>query len=199
MNYNKAEFKASYGSLKQLPPPERPEFAFSGRSNVGKSSLINKLLNRKALARVSSVPGKTVTVNFYSLENIYIVDLPGYGYAKVAKSEKERWAGLVEGYLRERENLALVFQLIDFRHPPTADDLLMIDFLVESEIPFVVVLTKADKLKKSERVKRRTALLSELPYADEITMVEFSAETGEGRDELRKIMEELAEDESEFS
>lgn len=199
MNYNKAEFKASYGSLKQLPPPERPEFAFSGRSNVGKSSLINKLLNRKALARVSSVPGKTVTVNFYSLENIYIVDLPGYGYAKVAKSAKERWAGLVEGYLRERENLALVFQLIDFRHPPTADDLLMIDFLVESEIPFVVVLTKADKLKKSERVKRRTALLSELPYADEITMVEFSAETGEGRDELRKIMEELAEDESEFS
>lgn len=197
MNYNKAEFKASYGSLKQLPPPERPEFAFSGRSNVGKSSLINKLLNRKALARVSSVPGKTVTVNFYSLENIYIVDLPGYGYAKVAKSEKERWAGLVEGYLRERESLALVFQLIDFRHPPTADDLLMIDFLVESEIPFVVVLTKADKLKKSERVKRRTALLSELPYADEITMVEFSAETGEGRDELRKIMEEIAEDESE--
>lgn len=197
MNYNKAEFKASYGSLKQLPPPERPEFAFSGRSNVGKSSLINKLLNRKALARVSSVPGKTVTVNFYSLENIYIVDLPGYGYAKVAKSEKERWAGLVEGYLRERESLALVFQLIDFRHPPTADDLLMIDFLIESEIPFVVVLTKADKLKKSERVKRRTALMSELPYADEITMVEFSAETGEGRDELRKIMEEIAEDESE--
>lgn len=197
MNYNKAEFKASYGSLKQLPPPERPEFAFSGRSNVGKSSLINKLLNRKALARVSSVPGKTVTVNFYSLENIYIVDLPGYGYAKVAKSEKERWAGLVEGYLRERESLALVFQLIDFRHPPTADDLLMIDFLIESEIPFVVVLTKADKLKKSERVKRRTALMSELPYADEITMVEFSAETGEGCDELRKIMEEIAEDESE--
>lgn len=197
MNYNKAEFKASYGSLKQLPPPERPEFAFSGRSNVGKSSLINKLLNRKALARVSSVPGKTVTVNFYSLENIYIVDLPGYGYAKVAKSEKERWAGLVEGYLRERESLALVFQLIDFRHPPTADDLLMIDFLIESEIPFVVVLTKADKLKKSERVKRRTALMSELPYADEITMVEFSAETGEGRDELRIIMEEIAEDESE--
>lgn len=197
MNYNKAEFKASYGSLKQIPPPERPEFAFSGRSNVGKSSLINKLLNRKALARVSSVPGKTVTVNFYSLENIYIVDLPGYGYAKVAKSEKERWAGLVEGYLRERESLALVFQLIDFRHPPTADDLLMIDFLIESEIPFVVVLTKADKLKKSERVKRRTALMSELPYADEITMVEFSAETGEGRDELRKIMEEIAEDESE--
>lgn len=197
MNYNKAEFKASYGNLKQLPPPERPEFAFSGRSNVGKSSLINKLLNRKALARVSSVPGKTVTVNFYSLENIYIVDLPGYGYAKVAKSEKERWAGLVEGYLRERESLALVFQLIDFRHPPTADDLLMIDFLIESEIPFVVVLTKADKLKTSERVKRRTSLLSELPYADEITMVEFSAETGEGRDELRKIMEEIAEDESE--
>lgn len=195
MNYNKAEFKASYGSCGQLPAPERAEFAFSGRSNVGKSSLINKLLNRKALARVSSVPGKTVTINFYSLENIYIVDLPGYGYAKVAKSEKERWAGLVEGYLKNRESLALVFQLIDFRHPPTADDRMMIEFLVESELPFVVVLTKADKLKKSERVMRRKALLSELPYADEITMVEFSAETGEGRDALREIMEEIASDE----
>lgn len=195
MNYNKAEFKASYGNLRQLPAPERPEFAFSGRSNVGKSSLINKLLNRKSLARVSSVPGKTVTVNFYSLENLYIVDLPGYGYARVAKSEKERWAGLVEGYLRGRESLALVFQLIDFRHPPTADDRMMIDFLIDSEIPFVVVLTKADKLKKSERVMRRAALSGELPCADEITMIEFSAETGEGRDELRKIIEELSEEE----
>lgn len=194
MNYNKAEFKASYGSFGQLPAPERLEFAFSGRSNVGKSSLINKLLNRKALARVSSVPGKTVTINFYSLENIYIVDLPGYGYAKVAKSEKERWAGLVEGYLRNRESLALVFQLIDFRHPPTADDRMMIEFLVESELPFVVVLTKADKLKKTERVMRRKALLSELPYADEITMIEFSAETGEGRDALREIIEDVASD-----
>lgn len=197
MNYNKAEFKASYGSYGQLPAPERPEFAFSGRSNVGKSSLINKLLNRKALARVSSVPGKTVTINFYALENIYIVDLPGYGYAKVAKSEKERWAGLVEGYLQNRESLALVFQLIDFRHPPTADDRMMIEFLVESELPFVVVLTKADKLKKNERVMRRKALLSELPYADEITMIEFSAETGEGRDALREIIEEIASDEEE--
>ncbi|MCM1334755.1 MAG: ribosome biogenesis GTP-binding protein YihA/YsxC [Bacteroides sp.] len=195
MNYNKAEFKASYGSFARLPAPERPEFAFSGRSNVGKSSLINKLLNRKALARVSSVPGKTVTINFYAVDDIYIVDLPGYGYAKVAKSEKERWAGLVEGYLRDRDSLALVFQLIDFRHPPTADDRLMIEFLVESELPFVVVLTKADKLKKSERVIRRKALLSELPYADEITMIEFSAETGEGRDELRAIIEEIAEEE----
>lgn len=194
MNYNKAEFKASYGSFGQLPAPERLEFAFSGRSNVGKSSLINKLLNRKALARVSSVPGKTVTINFYSLENIYIVDLPGYGYAKVAKSEKERWAGLVEGYLRNRESLALVFQLIDFRHSPTADDRMMIEFLVESELPFVVVLTKADKLKKTERVMRRKALLSELPYADEITMIEFSAETGEGRDALREIIEDVASD-----
>lgn len=192
MNYNKAEFKASYGSLRQIPQPEKPEFAFSGRSNVGKSSLINKILNRKSLARVSSVPGKTVTVNFYSLENIYIVDLPGYGYAKVSKSEKERWAGLVEGYLKKRESLALVFQLIDFRHKPTADDLTMLNFLIESEIPFVVILTKADKMKKSERAVRRAALMNEIPYADQITMIEFSAETGEGAEQIREIIESIS-------
>ncbi len=192
MNYNKAEFKASYGSLRQIPQPEKPEFAFSGRSNVGKSSLINKILNRKSLARVSSVPGKTVTVNFYSLEDIYIVDLPGYGYAKVSKSEKERWAGLVEGYLKKRESLALVFQLIDFRHKPTADDLTMLNFLIESEIPFVVILTKADKMKKSERAVRRAALMNEIPYADQVTMIEFSAETGEGAEQIREIIESVS-------
>ena len=99
MNYNNAEFYTSYGSFKQIPKSERTEIAFSGRSNVGKSSLINKIFNRKSLARVSAVPGKTATINFYSLENLYFVDLPGYGYAKVAKSDKERWAGLIEGYL----------------------------------------------------------------------------------------------------
>ena len=120
MNYNNAEFYTSYGSFKQIPKSERTEIAFSGRSNVGKSSLINKIFNRKSLARVSAVPGKTATINFYSLENLYFVDLPGYGYAKVAKSDKERWAGLIEGYLHDDRELALVFQLIDFpRRPPT--------------------------------------------------------------------------------
>lgn len=193
MNYNKVEFKASYGKFNQIPKSEKLEFAFSGRSNVGKSSLINKIMNRKSLARVSAMPGKTITINFFSLENIYVVDLPGYGYAKVSKTEKQRWAGLIEGYLHDDRNLALVFQLIDFRHKPTADDLMMIDFLIESEIPFVIVLTKADKMKKREREERRAALMNEIPYADEITMIEFSAETGEGVDKIREIIESVAE------
>lgn len=195
MNYNKAEFKTSYGSFKQIPKSDTLEFAFSGRSNVGKSSLINKILNRKSLARVSSMPGKTITINFYTVDKVHIVDLPGYGYAKVSKSEKERWSGLIEGYLNDDRSLALVFQLIDFRHKPTADDLMMIDFLIESEIPFVVVLTKADKLKKTEREKRRAALLTEIPYADQITMIEFSAETGEGVEQIREIIDSVTEEE----
>ena len=193
MNYNNAEFYTSYGSFKQIPPSERTEIAFSGRSNVGKSSLINKIFNRKSLARVSAVPGKTATINFYSLENLYFVDLPGYGYAKVAKSDKERWGSLIEGYLHDDRELALVFQLIDFRHPPTADDFMMVNFLIDSEIPFVVVLTKADKLSKKQREERREALLTELPCAEDITIIEFSAQTGEGRDEIRAIIEEIAE------
>lgn len=195
MNYNNAQFYTSYGSFKQIPPSEKTEIAFSGRSNVGKSSLINKIFNRKSLARVSAVPGKTATINFYSLENLYFVDLPGYGYAKVSKSEKERWGALIEGYLHDDRELALVFQLIDFRHPPTADDIMMVNFLIDSEIPFVVILTKADKLSKKQREVRRAALMSELPCAEDITIIEFSAQTGEGRDEIRGIIEEIAESE----
>lgn len=194
MNYNNAEFYTSYGSFKQIPKSERTEIAFSGRSNVGKSSLINKIFNRKSLARVSAVPGKTATINFYSLENLYFVDLPGYGYAKVAKSDKERWVGLIEGYLHDDRKLALVFQLIDFRHPPTSDDVMMVNFLIDSGIPFVVILTKADKLSKKQREERRASLLNELPCAEDITIIEFSAQTGEGRDEIRAIIEEIAAD-----
>ncbi|MGN0619711.1 MAG: ribosome biogenesis GTP-binding protein YihA/YsxC [Ruminiclostridium sp.] len=196
MNYSKAEFKAAYGTFSQIPPSELPEIAFSGRSNVGKSSLINKLMGRKSLARVSAVPGKTITINFYSLEKLHIVDLPGYGYAKVGKNEKLRWAELIEGYLHDDRNLALVVQLIDFRHSPTADDIMMINFLIDSEIPFIIALTKADKLKKRERLERREALLQEIPCAEDITMIEFSAETGEGVEEIRAILEDIAEDEA---
>lgn len=195
MNFNKAKFLTSYGKFSQIPKSDRPEIAFAGRSNVGKSSLINKIFNRKSLARVSATPGKTVTINFYSLENIHIVDLPGYGYAKVAKTEKQRWAGLIEGYLQADRELDLVFQLVDFRHPPTKDDILMINFLIDSEIPFVVVLTKADKLKKTQREERLEALKIELPCGDRITVIPFSAETGEGVEEIRKIIEEVAEEE----
>lgn len=195
MNYNNAKFFASYGEFEQIPPSERVEIAFSGRSNVGKSSLINKIFNRKSLARVSAVPGKTATINFYELENLYFVDLPGYGYAKVGKSEKARWNKLIGGYFGAYRELALVFQLIDFRHPPTADDLNMVNSLIDGEFPFAVVLTKADKLSKKQREERREALKTELPCAEEITMIECSAETGEGIEEIRKIIEEISESE----
>lgn len=197
MNFNKAEFYTSYGSFKQIPKSTKTEIAFAGRSNVGKSSLINKIFNRKALARVSAVPGKTATINFYSLEDVFFVDLPGYGYAKVSKSEKERWGELIEGYLNDDRRLALVFQLVDFRHPPTKDDIMMINFLIDSGLPFVVVLTKADKLSKKQRAERRAALMNELPCAEDITIIEFSAQTGEGAEEIRGIITELAESEDE--
>lgn len=195
MNYNKADFFTSYGVMSQIPESDKIEIAFSGRSNVGKSSLINKIFNRKSLARVSSMPGKTITINFYTLDDIYIVDLPGYGYAKVAKTEKQRWGKLIEGYLQDDRNLQLIFQLVDFRHPPTNDDIMMINYLIDSELPFVIVLTKADKLKKRQREERRTALLTEMPYSDQITMIEFSAETGEGVEQIREIIEEVCESE----
>lgn len=196
MNFNKAEFFRSYGEYSQLPASDRPELAFAGRSNVGKSSLINKVFNRKNLARVSAVPGKTATINFYSLEHIYLVDLPGYGYAKVAKSDKVRWSGLIEGYLHDSRNLGLIFQLIDMRHPPTKDDLQMIDFMIESEIPFVIIFTKADKLSKREREERMKGFSEEIPYFSDIEHIEFSAQTGEGAEAVRKIIEELSSDTS---
>lgn len=195
MNYSKAEFYASYGKFSQIPPCDRIEIAFAGRSNVGKSTLINKIFNRKNLARVSSVPGKTATINFYSLENIYFADLPGYGYAKVSKSEKERWSELIEGYLNSDRDIRLVFSLIDMRHPPTADDIHMINYLIESELPFVIVLTKADKLKKTEREKRMEALKTEIPYYDQIHIVPFSSITFEGVEEIRSIIDEISADE----
>ena len=194
LNYNKAEFTAAYGKFSQIPAPERIEIAFAGHSNVGKSTLINKLFNRKNLARVSSVPGKTATINFYGLENIYFVDLPGYGYAKVSKSEKERWSGLIEGYLSSDRDIRLVFMLVDMRHAPTKDDVQMINYLIDTEMPFVLVLTKADKLNKSERAKRLEAFKDEIPCFEDIHTIPFSSQTFEGVEELRQIVEEIADD-----
>lgn len=191
LNYNKAEFFASYGTFSQIPQSQNIEIAFAGHSNVGKSTLINKLFNRKNLARVSSVPGKTATINFYKLENIYFVDLPGYGYAKVSKSEKERWSGLIEGYLEADRNLRLVFMLIDMRHAPTKDDVQMVNYLIDTEMPFVIVLTKADKLNKSEREKRMKAFENEIPCFSDIHSIPFSSQTFEGVEELREIVEDI--------
>jgi len=161
---------------------------------VGKSTLINKLFNRKNLARVSSVPGKTATINFYGLENLYFVDLPGYGYAKVSKSEKERWAGLIEGYLSSDRDIRLVFMLVDMRHAPTKDDIHMINYLIDTEMPFVLVLTKADKLNKTERAKRMEAFKDEIPCFEDIHSIPFSSQTFEGVEELRAIVEDIADD-----
>ena len=194
MQFNKAEFAAAYGSFSQIPACSRMEIAFAGRSNVGKSTLINKIFTRKNLARVSAVPGKTATINFYQLEHVYFVDLPGYGYAKVAKSEKERWAGLIEGYLNSERDIRLIFLLIDMRHAPSADDLHMIDYLVEAELPFVVILTKADKLKKMARQARMEAFAQEIPYFSELTVIPFSSQTFEGVEQVRQIITELAEE-----
>ncbi len=195
MELRNAEFFASYGTYKQIPSPERIEIVFAGRSNVGKSSLINRLFGRKSLARVSAVPGKTQTINFYSLENVFFVDLPGYGYAKVAKTEKERWRELIGGYFADPErDIGLVLSLVDMRHPPSQDDITMINFLIDNELPFIVVLTKADKLNKSERIKRMELINKELPCFEQLTVVPFSAVTDEGVDTLREIITEVASD-----
>lgn len=194
MKWESAVYESSAALLDQLPSPEVPEVAFSGRSNVGKSSLINRLLNRKGLARTSGTPGKTATINFYRLDNARLVDLPGYGYAKVSREEKRRWGGLIEGYLQADRDLRLVLQLVDMRHPPTADDRMMIDFLTEAEIPFVLVLTKSDKLNKSQRRDRLAALEEELADYSGLTIVPFSAENGENAEDLREIVRSVCEE-----
>lgn len=185
MRFDKIEFTAAYGTSSQLPPSREAEIVFSGRSNVGKSSLINKIFNRKNLARVSSVPGKTITVNFFKGDGVFFVDLPGYGYAKREMKEKKRWAELMEGYFQSGRNIPLVIQLIDMRHSPTADDMLMLNFLRESGIPFVIALTKCDKLNKSELEKRRAELQSELADYPGIKTIEFSAVKGTGVEQIK--------------
>lgn len=194
MNYHNVAFETSFGLSSQLPPSDMAEIAFAGRSNVGKSSMINKLFNRKSLARVSATPGKTATINFFRLDPIRFVDLPGYGYAKVSRSEKQRWAGLMEGYFNTERSIELVFQLVDMRHPPSKDDLQMIDFLIQNELPFVIILTKKDKLSKREQAERLEKLGEEIPYADQITIIPFSAVTGEGLEEIKGIIDDIAQE-----
>ena len=191
MNINNFAYEASYGTSRQLPPSTLPEIAFAGRSNVGKSSLLNCLLRRKALARVSGTPGKTVTVNFYSDGAVRLADLPGYGYAKRPQSELKRFAELMEGYFRSGRSIALVVQLIDMRHPPSKDDKTMLDFLQEAGLPFVIALTKRDKLKPMQYAKRMEEIKGEFAAYGDVTLIPFSSETGEGRAELIKQMERV--------
>lgn len=190
MNWNQVDFEAAFGTPQQFIESTLPEICFSGRSNVGKSSLINKILNRKSIARVSSTPGKTVTVNFYRLPELRLVDLPGYGYAKVADRDRERWSELMEEYFKSGRNIKLCLQLIDMRHPATEFDISMLQFLSHFEIPYAVVLTKCDKLNKTEFQKRLSALKEELgELGDGVTVIPFSALKGTGAEDIRKTVE----------
>lgn len=194
MKIETAVFEMSAGVSAQLPPDTLPEVAFSGRSNVGKSSLINRLLGRKNLARTSATPGKTATVNFYRLDTLRLVDLPGYGYAKVSTAEKKRWQELIGGYFAADRDMRLVMQLVDMRHDPSADDRQMIDFMVEEGIPFMVVLTKADKLNKTEYARRMAAFDAYFAEYEGIQYLPFSAVDGQGVHRLREILESVTED-----
>ncbi len=189
MNYNNVKFVTSYGVSGQLPPSDGVEIAFAGRSNVGKSSLINKVFNRKNLARVSSVPGKTVTINFFDCDGIKMVDLPGYGYAKVSHDEKIRWAELMEGYFQSGRNIHLVLQLVDMRHSVTAQDIEMMNFMKFNNIPFIVVMTKCDKLNKSETAKRLEEIKTELADFEGVKAIPFSATKGTGVEDIKREIE----------
>lgn len=190
MDFSKAQFERAYGTFEQLPACAYPEIVFSGRSNVGKSSLINKVFNRKNLARVSSVPGKTVTINFYSVGNdAKIVDLPGYGYAKVAKNEKIRWANMMEQYFNSDRDIKLVIQLVDMRHPATEDDVMMMEFLENAGIDYIVVMTKSDKLNKGEYKQRIEKSKEELSFVKAENIIPFSAKTGENVEKIKAIIQ----------
>ncbi|WP_077327266.1 ribosome biogenesis GTP-binding protein YihA/YsxC [Virgibacillus siamensis] len=183
MKVTDAEIVISAVSQKQYPSDQLPEIALAGRSNVGKSSFINKLINRKNLARTSSKPGKTQTLNFYKInQSFYFVDVPGYGYAKVSKKEREKWGGMMETYFETRKPLKAVALITDIRHEPTQDDQQMYDFLKYFELPVMIIATKLDKIPKGKRVKHVNRTRKVLDLEDEDIVLPFSAETGEGKE-----------------
>ena len=189
MNLNNAIFEAAFGTAEQLPPSDLVEYCFSGRSNVGKSSLINKILGRKSIARVSSTPGKTVTINFYKSGSIRLVDLPGYGYAKVTYAEKERWSNLMETYFNSGRNIGLVFELIDMRHNPSDFDISMLEFLKGYNVPYAIVLTKCDKLNKTEFTRQLECIKTYLgELGNDVPIIPFSALSGTGTAEIKELI-----------
>lgn len=192
MNFNKADFEFSAGEIKQMPKSDMPEIVFSGKSNVGKSSLINKLLNRKSLARVSSSPGKTATINSYRVDTARFIDLPGYGYAKVSHNEKMKWAKLIESYFNSGRQIKLIVQIIDIRHEPSAQDFDMINYLIERDLPFMCALTKIDKLNKTE-TEKQLAYFDNLLTPNEIPFIGVSSVKGTGIDDLKDIISSYAE------
>lgn len=184
MKVTQAEIVMSAVKPEQYPTDGFPEFALAGRSNVGKSSFINKMINRKGLARTSSKPGKTQTLNFYKLnETIFFVDVPGYGYAKVSKTEREAWGKMIETYITTREPLRAMLLIIDLRHKPSADDVMMYDFLKHYEIPTIVIATKADKIPKGKWQKHLKVVRDTLDLAQGDEIILFSSETGLGKDQ----------------
>jgi GTP-binding protein len=189
MKVTSSEIVISAVRPNQYPAEDIPEIALAGRSNVGKSSFINKMLARKNLARTSSKPGKTQTLNFYIInEKLHFVDVPGYGYAKVSKKEREAWGKMIETYMTTREQLRAVVLLIDVRHPPTQDDVLMYGFLKHYDIPVIIVATKADKIPKSKWQKHVKIIKEKLNMEKTDSFVLFSSETGQGKDEAWKII-----------
>lgn len=190
MIVRKAELETVCGITSTLPENLLPEFAFAGKSNVGKSSLINGLLNRRALARTSSQPGKTQTINFYNVnDDLYFVDLPGYGYAKVSVEVKAKWGKMIERYLKKSKMLKCIFLLIDIRHDPSANDKLMYDWIVSNGYKPVIIATKLDKLKRSQIQKHVKMVREGLGLAKEDILITFSAETKQGRDEIWALIE----------
>ncbi|HET7522367.1 MAG TPA: ribosome biogenesis GTP-binding protein YihA/YsxC [Bacillales bacterium] len=189
MNVTNVELLISAVRPDQYPKGDRPEIALSGRSNVGKSSLINKLIQRKNMARTSQNPGKTQTLNFYLInDQLIFVDVPGYGYAKVSKAERQKWGTMIETYLTERAQLKAVVLIVDVRHPPTKDDVLMYNWLKHFEIPVLVVATKADKIKKSQYQKHLRVVRETLQMTRDDEAVLFSSETGEGKGHVWKAI-----------
>lgn len=190
-----AELETVCGITSKLPQNEGVEIAFAGKSNVGKSSLINGLLNRKALARTSSQPGKTQTINFYKVnQQFYFVDLPGYGYAKVSAAEREKWGKMIENYLHTSKKLVLVFLLIDIRHEPSANDKMMYDWILHNGFTPVIIATKADKIKRSQLQKQIKTIRTKLEMQAEDMLFPFSALSKQGRDEILEYIEMVVEE-----
>lgn len=193
MNFNNVEFLTSAAAPRNFPVKNIPEIAFAGKSNVGKSSVINRILQRKNFARVGEKPGKTIHVNYFTIDKqCYFVDLPGYGYAKVSQSEKERWGKLMEDYFAAQRIDLGVF-IVDARHAPTNNDITMARWFLDSGCPFVVVANKLDKLKKSEIEPNLRTIREDLELPDDCSVIPFSAEKGTGRDDLVKLILEIAE------
>ena len=189
MNYQNVDFLISAAAVKDFPKNRMPEIAFAGKSNVGKSSVINRILQRKNFARVGEKPGKTIHVNYFTVDRkCYFVDLPGYGFAKVSQAEKERWGRLMESYFAE-QRIDLGILIVDYRHAPTNNDITMARWFIDSGCPFVVVANKMDKLKKSELAPNLQTIREDLELPEECPIIPFSAEKGNGRDELIRLIE----------